>query len=104
MNKDTQERKIFAYCVQKSGEVVVCRWITQRDALKLGIYRLASRIADMKAKGYLIDTEYIRVQNADGTYSRIARYKILGTPWGGWKKPEVNYDTKEVTHHVADTM
>ena len=82
MNKFTQEQKIVAYCVQNTGMVTVFRWITQRDALKLGIYRLASRISDMKEKGYLIDTEYVRVKNADGTYSRIARYKILAFPGG----------------------
>ena len=78
--KDTQIRRIEHYCIRKSGEIVVRLWITQREALKLGIYRLASRIADMKALGYQIATEYIRVENADGTFSRIARYMILKTP------------------------
>ena len=55
-------------------------WITQRDAYRLGIYRLASRISDMKATGYQILTEYVRVNNADGSSSRIARYKIIKTP------------------------
>lgn len=98
MNKATQERKILAFCVRKTDEVVIRFWITQRDAYKLGIYRLASRISDMKAKGYQIITEYIRVENADGTFSRIARYKILATPEETWQKPTVNFDTKEVTY------
>ena len=102
MNKATQERKILAYCVQKSGAIVICRWITQRDAYKLGIYRLASRIKDMKDKGYQIITEYIRVQNADGTFSRIARYKIIGTPWGTWDFPNENSNKSEVLHNVEN--
>lgn len=64
-------------------------WITQRDAYRLGIYRLASRISDMKAAGYQIMTEYVRVENADGTSSRIARYKVIKTP-------------DEVIHDVAN--
>ena len=71
--KDTQIRKIENFCKVKT-------WITQRDALKLGIYRLASRISDMKAMGYQIVTEYVRVRNQDGSYSRIARYMIHKTP------------------------
>ena len=86
MNKETQERKIVNFCIiRKDGEVSL-RWITQRDAFKLGIYRLASRISDMKLKGYSILTEYVRVENTDGTFSRIARYKILETPEEAWSK------------------
>ena len=78
--KDTQIRRIERYCIRESGDIVIRLWITQRDAYNLGIYRLASRIKDMKDKGYQIETEYVRVENADGTFSRIARYKILKTP------------------------
>ncbi len=66
-------------------------WITQRDAFRLGIYRLASRISDMKAMGYQIMTEYVRVDNADGSNSRIARYKVVKTPY------EVLHDVKNVS-------
>lgn len=70
---NNQIAKIVAYCNKNT-------WITQREALKLGIYRLASRISEMKFCGYYIETEYIRVDNADGTSSRIARYRIVKTP------------------------
>ena len=73
MNKITQIAKISSYCS-------VNTWITQRDALKLGIYRLASRISDMKKIGYWIERELIEVENADGTKSRVARYRIVKTP------------------------
>lgn len=89
--KNTQVEKIERYCIRYDGNIVVRLWITQREALKLGIYRLASRIADMKDMGYQIITEYIRVQNVDGTYSRIARYMILKTP------DEVIHDVKNVS-------
>lgn len=51
--------------------------ITQRQALRLGIYRLASRIHDLRAAGYLIHSEMITVNNADGSTSRVAKYTIL---------------------------
>lgn len=73
MNKTTQIAKIDNYCR-------IAKSITQRDALHLGVYRLASRIADMKRIGYWIATEYVRVGNADGTNSRIARYRIIKRP------------------------
>ena len=70
MNKITQELKIVAFCKAHT-------WITQRDAYKLGVYRLASRIYDMSEKGYGIVREYITVVNADNTESRVARYTIV---------------------------
>lgn len=49
--------------------------ITQRDALGLGIYRLASRIHDMRKDGAKIRSEIRKVKNVDGTESYIAVYK-----------------------------
>ena len=89
--KDSQIRKIEQYCIRNNNQVNIRLWITQRDAFKLGIYRLASRISDMKAMGYQIATEYIRVKNADDTYSRIARYMIVKTP------DEVLHDVENVS-------
>ena len=74
-NKITQEGKIVNFCKANV-------WITQRDALMLGIYRLASRISDMTTKGYWIARELISVDNADGSKSRVARYRIIRTPEG----------------------
>lgn len=50
--------------------------ITQRDALGLGIYRLASRISEIKKAGYGIITTTREVTNVDGTTSRIAVYHL----------------------------
>lgn len=71
MNKVTQVNKIVSYCKANNNQ------ITQREALLLGIYRLASRISDMKRMGYWIAVEMIEVENADGSKSRVARYEIV---------------------------
>lgn len=70
MNKITQKKIILDFCKANT-------WITQRDAYKLGIYRLASRIWDMDEEGcYKIIRETIRVENADGSYSYVKRYSV----------------------------
>ena len=48
--------------------------ITQRDAIYMGIYRLASRINDLRRDGVDIRTEMREVRNADGSKTRIAVY------------------------------
>ena len=75
MNEYTQCQKIIEYCLKFT-------WITQRDALRLGIYRLASRMSDLKSGGFVIKSEYIKVKNLDGTESRVKRYAILKYPDG----------------------
>jgi hypothetical protein len=64
----SQNTKIIDY-LSRNGE------ITQRDALWLGIYRLASRINELRKAGMDITTEMREVTNADGTTSRIAVYR-----------------------------
>lgn len=73
MNDYTQVQKIVDFCDRHI-------WITQRDAYKLGIYRLASRIYDMDEAGFVIIRETIEVENADGSKSRIKRYAIARKP------------------------
>ena len=73
MNKVTQVQKIVDFCKAHT-------WITQRDAYKLGIYRLASRIYDMVQMGFVFIDEYIKVENADGTTSYVKRYSIVKFP------------------------
>lgn len=73
MNERRQINKIIAFCNEHGS-------ITQRQAYKIGIYRLAACIFDMKKAGYLIDTELLRVKNRDGSFSRIAKYTILRSP------------------------
>lgn len=70
MNKTTQCAKIVKY-MEINGS------ITQREAIMLGIYRLASRIHDLKENGIGIKTEMIEVKNADGTKSHVAKYTFV---------------------------
>ena len=63
----TQTDKIIHY-LNRYGS------ITQRDALSLGIYRLASRIYDIRRDGIPIKTELKVVTNVDGSKSRIGVY------------------------------
>lgn len=63
----TQTDKIILY-LNRHGS------ITQRDALGLGIYRLASRINDIRRDGIPIKTDFKEVTNVDGSKSRIGVY------------------------------
>lgn len=49
--------------------------ITQKDAYGMDIYRLASRISDLKREGYEINTEYRKVQTRYGE-TQIAAYML----------------------------
>ena len=66
----TQEEKILRFMRANKR-------ITQRQATRLGVMRLASRISDMRSEGHKIDREMIEVKNADGTKSRVARYTLI---------------------------
>lgn len=51
--------------------------ITQEEAReKLGVWRLASRICDLKRKGYEIEGKMETVQNRYGEKCRIKRYTM----------------------------
>lgn len=51
--------------------------ITQLEALNvLGIMRLASRISDLKRKGYHIDSKMDIVTNRYGEKCRVKRYEL----------------------------
>lgn len=51
--------------------------ITQKDAYGMDIYRLASRINDLKREGYEIQTEYKEVDTRYGK-TKIAVYRLGG--------------------------
>lgn len=71
--KDTKRAKIIAF-MKANGE------ISQRDAIYLGSYRLASQIFALKEQGYVIESNLREVENADGTKSRVAFYSLLSEP------------------------
>jgi hypothetical protein len=53
--------------------------ITSLEAIqKLGITRLASRIADVKKKGYIIIDEWAEVPTRNGGTTRVKRYRLAG--------------------------
>lgn len=49
--------------------------LTQRDANRMGVMRLASRINDLRKDGYLIATEMVTVTGQHGQ-ARIAKYHL----------------------------
>lgn len=61
--------------------------ITSREAMNdLGIWRLASRISDLKRLGYVIDSEFVTVYNRFNEPCKIKKYFI--------KKDEKNNEKK----------
>lgn len=70
MEKMSQCEKIHKYMLRHGT-------ITQREALGLGCYRLASRICDLRKDGIKIKAEMKEVKNADGSKSHIAVYSLV---------------------------
>lgn len=66
----TQCEKIVDY-IKTNGS------ITDRQARKLGVGRLASRIWDLKHAGFKIKMDFIKVKNQDGSYSHVGKYSFL---------------------------
>lgn len=66
-----QTEKIIKYLEQNKK-------ISQREAYRLGIYRLASRVCDIRRQGIPIISERKKVENADGTTSIISVYSLGG--------------------------
>lgn len=68
MNKATQTDRVLAY-IREFGS------ITQLEALRdLGVFRLASRISDLKRQGYSITGKMESVKNRYGENCYIKRY------------------------------
>lgn len=62
--------------------------ITPLEAMRdLGIYRLASRICQMKKSGLKIKSEMVSVETRNGGRTHIARYS--------WADDNVKFDRKE---------
>ena len=66
----TQCEKILNYMNEHGS-------ITARQAYRLGIMRLASRISNLKAAGYKIKSETVKVKNRDGSSTYVAKYSFL---------------------------
>lgn len=62
--------------------------ISALEALRdLGVYRLASRICQLKKQGYKIKSEMVSVETRNGGITHIARYS--------WAEDNVKFDRKE---------
>lgn len=71
-SKVNQIHKILGYMLVHGG-------ITSMEAMKhLGVMRLASRINDMRRKGYIIRSVFVTVKNRDGEECRVKRYSLKG--------------------------
>lgn len=70
----TQEQRVVNYIHQFGS-------ITALEAMRdLGIYRLASRICDLKEGGYEFERDLVKVENRYGETTRVARYRIKREP------------------------
>ena len=69
-SKPTQNERIIEY-MRETGS------ITQLEALKeLGVFRLASRICDLRKRGYNIISKYETIKNRFGEPCPIKRYSF----------------------------
>ena len=69
-SKPTQNERILNY-IEKYGS------ITQLEALRdLSCMRLASRVSDLRSKGYNIVSKTEAVKNRDGEVCYIKRYSL----------------------------
>ena len=66
----TQNERILTYIAENGS-------ITQLEAIsEIGVMRLASRVSDLRRKGYNIVSETVKVMNRYGETCRIKRYSI----------------------------
>ena len=69
-HKPTQNQRIIAY-INEFGSIT---WI--EAARDLGIARLASRISDLKKRGYPIVSRFETVKNRYGEKCHVKRYRL----------------------------
>lgn len=67
----TQCEKVLEYLEQKGS---ITAWQAVYD---LGIFRLSARISDLKADGYKIKSETIRMKDGRGEFKNYAKYTLV---------------------------
>lgn len=78
-SKSTQCQRIIEY-------IVKFRSITAQQAMDdLGCFRLASRIHDLKQRGYPIKSIWVHGKNRYGESTKYKMY-VLPEEWEGWKQ------------------
>lgn len=66
----TQCQRILDYMIDHGS-------ITQLQALKdLGVFRLASRISELRKNGHQISSEMVQVKNRYGETCRVKKYRL----------------------------
>lgn len=66
----TQAQRILDYMTVNGS-------ITQMEALKdLGVFRLASRISELRKNGHKIESQMVKVENRYGETCRVKRYSF----------------------------
>lgn len=66
----TQNERVLDFMMEHGG-------ITQMEALnEIGVMRLASRISDLKKKGYPIKSEVLTLKNRYGEPCYVKRYSL----------------------------
>lgn len=79
--KITQNEMVIEYMTEYGS-------INALEAMRdLGIYRLASRICQLRKEGHKIKSEMVSVATRNGGRTHIARYS--------WADDNVNFDRKE---------
>lgn len=68
-NVPNQKERVLAY-IKKHGS------ITQKQADKIAVKRLPSRIFDLREMGYTIVSDMVKVKNRYGETCRVARYRL----------------------------
>lgn len=72
--KESQQEKIVKYLNSHAT-------MTAMDAIRaFGCTKLATRISELKRKGYLFEQEMIEVVNSDGSTSRVMSYSLADVP------------------------
>ena len=76
MSKPTQNERVLQYMIDFGS-------ITQLEALQnFGCMRLASRISDLRKKGYHIESKMVHDKNRYDEKISYARYNLKGgQPW-----------------------
>lgn len=69
-SNSTQCQRILDYMIDHGS-------ITQLQALKdLGVFRLASRISELRKQGHQISSQMVKVENRYGETCRVKRYRL----------------------------
>jgi hypothetical protein len=88
LRRELQQRKLAlrgtSGRTQRDALVPILQYLGERgintpEAVGVGFYRIATRIQELEADGWLVDSKRERLQGADGlTHDGIARYVLKG--------------------------